>query len=318
MTSPLVTLAQAGVPPITGKSTAINGTEGTTGHHGGDSPWTGAGIDRSSPAAFAASCPHARCPSIWRAWDAYHRSKGWVGVAYSFGACPHGFILEGRGAGYRTAANGTNPGNATSHAVVAIMGEGDPLTDQCKVAWLDARALCRAHPTRGANEHLHPHDHWHSTGCPGSPMRSWLAAGAPAPQLAWTPPAGLPAQMAGPCAAVAVIPSGQGYILAGADGGVFTFGEALYFGSLPELGVTPNAPIVSAFVSPSGGGYTLVAADGGVFTFGDALYHGGLGGTHLNEPVIDATATASGGGYWMAGADAGVFTFGDAPFFGAA
>ncbi len=314
MTAPLVTLAQAGVPPITNRSTAINGTEGTTGHHGGPTPWSGSSIDRSSPAAFQASCPHSRCASIWRAWDAFHRSKGWAGIAYNYGACPHGFMFEGRGAGYRSAAQGTNAGNATSHAVVAIIGEGDPLTDANKAAWLNARDLCRRGP-RAANEKLHPHSDWHPTSCPG-PLTPWLAAGAPAPNQEWTPPP--PAQMASPLAAFAPIPSGRGYILVGTDGGVFTFGEALYFGSLPELGVVPNKPIVAAAVTPSGGGYWLAAADGGIFAFGDALYAGGLGGVALNEPIVDFDATPSGGGYWMAARDAGVFTFGDAPFLGAA
>jgi hypothetical protein len=315
VTAPLVTLAQAGVPPLTSRSTAIDGTEGTTGHYGGDSPWTGANIDRSSAPAFQASCPHSRCASIWRAWDAYHRSKGWAGIAYNYGACPHGFIFEGRGAGYRSAAQGTNAGNAHSHAVVYIAGEGDPLTDAAKQAWLDARELCRRGP-RAANDKLHRHKDWHTTGCPGDPMSAWITAGAPAPQLAWTPPP--PVQMAGPLAAMAAIPSGRGYILVGADGGVFTFGEALYFGSLPELGVVPNKPIVAAAVTPSGGGYWLAAADGGVFAFGDALYVGGLGGVALNQPVRDFDPTPSGGGYWMAATDAGVFAFGDAPFLGAA
>lgn len=319
MTSPVVTLAQAGVPAMTGRSTTINGSEGVTGHHGGDTPWTGAGIDRSSPAAFAASCPHARCASIWRAWDAYHRSKGWVGIAYNYGACPHGFIFEGRGAGYRSAAQGTNAGNAASHAVVVLLGEGDPLPDAAKKAWLDARQLCRSHPTRAANERLHPHNDWHSTGCPGSPVRAWLAAGAPDPNLVWAPPPshGAP-QMNARCAAMAATPSGRGYILVGEDGSVFTFGDAMFFGSLPGIPLRPNAPIVAASISPSGGGYTLVGADGGVFTFGDARYSGGLGGIALNEPVTDFDLSPTGAGYWMAAGDGGVFTFGDAVFAGAA
>jgi hypothetical protein len=42
-------------------------------------------------------------------------------------------------------------------------------------------------------------------------------------------------------------PTGKGYWLVGADGGVFTFGDAAYLGSLPaELatgGVTPTAAV---------------------------------------------------------------------------
>lgn len=302
MTSPIVTLAQCGIAPIVGKSTAINGSEGDTGHYGGDPlggfPWD-----------------HSRCPSIWRAWDAFHRSKGWAGVAYNYGVCHHQFIFEGRGAGFRSAAQGTNAGNATSYAVVAMIGAGEPLTDAHKLAWLDARALLMAGP-RPASAKIHTHDDWHSTSCPGDPLRAWIKAGAPSPIAAWTPPA--PAHMSEPCTAFARTPSGQGYILVDAKGGVFTFGDAMFFGSLPGIGVVPNKPIVAAAISPSGGGYALVGADGGVFAFGDFRYSGGLGAVALNKPVSDFDVTPSGAGYWMAAEDAGVFAFGDAPYLGSA
>lgn len=303
MTSPLVTLAQAGIPPMTSRSTSINGSEGVTFHYGG-------------PAVGGFPWPHSRCPSIWRAWDSYHRSKGWVGIAYNYGACPHGFMFQGRGAGYRSAAQGTNAGNLTSHAVCYIAGAGEPLTDAGKQALLDARDLCRQHPTRGANDVVHRHYDWHSTACPGDPIARWVDDGAPAPGLVWAPPPQV--QLGTPLAALAPTPTGAGYLLVGTDGGVFTFGDAMYFGSLPELGLVPNAPIVGAAVSPSGGGYALCGADGGVFTFGDFPYLGGLGGMALNEPVSDFAMTPTGAGYWMGALDAGVFTFGDAVFAGSA
>jgi hypothetical protein len=306
VSAPVITRAQAGLPAFSSLSTSINGTEGVTFHYGGPPnggfPWS-----------------HSRCLTIWKAWDAFHRSKGWVGIAYNYGACIHGFVLEGRGAGYRSAAQGTNAGNATSHAVCYIAGEGEPLTDAAKSALLTARGLCRSHATRGANDRTHDHDDWHSTACPGSPLRDWRAAGLPDPVLAWTPPTAVGApQLGSPLAAFAATPSGRGYIEVGADGAVHTFGDAMYWGSLTELGLTPNAPLIGAAITPSGGGYWLAGADGGVFCFGDAPYLGGLGGMQLNEPVTEFVRTPSGAGYWMAAKDAGVFTFGDAVFAGAA
>jgi hypothetical protein len=111
-------------------------------------------------------------------------------------------------------------------------------------------------------------------------------------------------------------PDDKGYWLVGADGGVFTFGDAGFYGS---LGATPlNAPIVGIAATPDGKGYWLVAADGGVFTFGDASFYGSMGVTPLNGPVVGMAATADGRGYWLVADDGGVFTFGDAAFLGAA
>lgn len=65
---------------------------------------------------------------------------------------------------------------------------------------------------------------------------------------------------------------GDGYIIVAADGGVFGFGGAPFFGSLG--GVALSHPIVTAVVTPTGLGYHLMGRDGGVFSFGDAKYSG--------------------------------------------
>ncbi len=74
--------------------------------------------------------------------------------------------------------------------------------------------------------------------------------------------------------AIAPTPDGKGYWLAQAGGGVYSFGSAGFFGSLPGLGVTPTAPIVGMAATADGRGYWLVGADGGVFAFGDASFAG--------------------------------------------
>ena len=111
---------------------------------------------------------------------------------------------------------------------------------------------------------------------------------------------------------------GAGYWLVAADGGVFTFGDAPFFGSIPGRNISLNAPVVGMARTPSGKGYWLVAGDGGVFTFGDAPFFGSIPGTNtsLNAPVVGMAATPSGKGYWLVAGDGGVFTFGGAPFFG--
>jgi hypothetical protein len=65
---------------------------------------------------------------------------------------------------------------------------------------------------------------------------------------------------------------GGGYWLVGADGGVFSFGDAHFYGSMG--GQRLNEPVVGMAATPDGGGYWLVGADGGVFSFGDAHFYG--------------------------------------------
>ena len=108
--------------------------------------------------------------------------------------------------------------------------------------------------------------------------------------------------------------SGPGYWLLGADGGVFTFGEAEFFGSTG--GIRLNQPAVAMAATPDGEGYWFAAADGGVFTFGDAGFLGSTGSIRLNQPIVGMAATPSGQGYWLVARDGGIFAFGDAGFHG--
>ncbi|HEV7865338.1 MAG TPA: hypothetical protein VGR20_21760, partial [Acidimicrobiia bacterium] len=98
------------------------------------------------------------------------------------------------------------------------------------------------------------------------------------------------------------------------DGGIFTFGDAAYAGSLGNLRL--NRPIVGMASTPTGAGYWMVASDGGIFTFGDARFYGSTGGIKLKERIAGMASTATGAGYWLVAADGGVFTFGDAAFKG--
>ena len=70
-----------------------------------------------------------------------------------------------------------------------------------------------------------------------------------------------------PVVGMASTPDGGGYWLVAADGGVFSFGDAGFYGSMGGHG--PRRSRWWAWPPPAdGGGYWLVAADGGVFTFG--------------------------------------------------
>jgi hypothetical protein len=149
-----------------------------------------------------------------------------------------------------------------------------------------------------------------ASAAPGDAANSVRAFGAP--DLG--PAAGL--QLNAPVLDIAAHPNGNGYWLVSGDGGVFTFGDAHFFGSTGGLPL--KAPAIGMAASRDGNGYWIAATDGGVFSFGNAGFMGSLGSLHLNSPVLSITATPSGRGYWLTAADGGVFAFGDAEFHGSA
>ena len=259
---------------------------------------------------------HAACDDVVRSIQNFHMDgQGWVDIAYSFLPCMHGYVYEGRGWGTRTAANGTNAGNAQYHAVCFLGGDKadrDDVTDAGRLALHSVIAEGKAKYPHAWE--VRPHSDFRSTACPGNEIRDWLRAGMPVNEVGARPadmPTGLIVVNSPP---VALMGSASGgYWIVCEDGGVFNFGGAGFFGSLG--GVQLNAPIIDMASSPSGQGYILFSADGGVFTFGDAEFSGSLGGVTLNQPVVDAAITADGTGYWLLGRDGGIFAF-DAPYGG--
>jgi hypothetical protein len=117
-----------------------------------------------------------------------------------------------------------------------------------------------------------------------------------------------------PIVGMAATTDGGGYWEVASDGGIFSFGDAGFHGS---MGGTPlNEPIVGMARTTDGGGYWEVASDGGIFSFGDAPFFGSTGGLHLDAPIVGMDPTPDGGGYWLVASDGGVFSYGDAAFFG--
>jgi hypothetical protein len=106
-------------------------------------------------------------------------------------------------------------------------------------------------------------------------------------------------------------PSGRGYWMVGSDGGIFSFGDAKFFGSMGDKRL--NKPVMSMVPDPDGAGYWLVASDGGIIAF-QAPFYGSMGSTRLNKPV--SAMVGGPGGYLMVGQDGGIFSFGTVPFYG--
>ncbi len=115
----------------------------------------------------------------------------------------------------------------------------------------------------------------------------------------------------------AFTPGRNGEWLVAADGGVFAFGDAKFYGSM--AGKHLNAPIVGMASTFTGHGYWLVAADGGVFAFGDAPFYGSVPGAPasewLGQPIVRIVATprdyhAGPWGYNLTTAEGTVYAFG--------
>ena len=101
-----------------------------------------------------------------------------------------------------------------------------------------------------------------------------------------------------PVVGMAATPDGKGYWLVAADGGIFSYGSARFYGSTGAIHL--NQPVVGMAATADGLGYWLVASDGGLFSFGSAPFYGSTGAIHLNQPVVGMAATPDGTatGWW--------------------
>jgi hypothetical protein len=115
-----------------------------------------------------------------------------------------------------------------------------------------------------------------------------------------------------PLVGIAPTPRGRGYWLLARDGGIFTYGNARFFGSTGNLRL--NKPVVGIASAPRGRGYWLVASDGGVFCFGDARFAGSGAGSGLT--FLGLVPSATGNGYLLTTRDGRVFAYGDARRYG--
>ncbi|MFA9432902.1 MULTISPECIES: N-acetylmuramoyl-L-alanine amidase [unclassified Egicoccus] len=111
---------------------------------------------------------HAQCIATWLSWQRFHMdSRGWADLAYTLGVCQHGYVFAGRGAGLRTAANGSNDGNLRFYAIVWIGGARQTPTALALAAIDWAIAELRR---LGAGDRVVRHADLNSTGCPGDPL----------------------------------------------------------------------------------------------------------------------------------------------------
>jgi hypothetical protein len=108
-------------------------------------------------------------------------------------------------------------------------------------------------------------------------------------------------------------PNNAGYWLVGADGTIYTFGNAPT--TLGNGVGRLSSSVVALATTPTGEGYYMFAQNGQVAAFGDAL--GNLGSASAPSPIVFGQSTSTGQGYWEFSTTGGVYSFGDAPYEGA-
>lgn len=107
---------------------------------------------------------HSACRSYWKATREFHMgpARGWLDVGYSFGVCPHGVVLEGRGWQRQQAAQ---PGGNTTWTSATFMSGPDEKPTAAQVeAFRELRAWLRG---KGLAAAIRPHGSFVSTDCPG-------------------------------------------------------------------------------------------------------------------------------------------------------
>lgn len=117
---------------------------------------------------------HTACVAYWRNTRKFHMGpkRGWSDIGYSFGVCPHGYVLEGRGLNKAQAAQ--PGGNTTWYSCTFMSGDHEKPTDKQVQAFLRLRAWLRS---KGVGAAVSYHGKFISTSCPGSSLRGMVTRG---------------------------------------------------------------------------------------------------------------------------------------------
>lgn len=148
---------------------------------------------------------HSGCRAMWTQIRNSHlanKKENYSDVAYSLAVCnAHGTVMEGRGAGKRTGANGNSELNYADYAIVVLIGdEGDTRpTPQCIVGIREAIHYLRTHK-RPCGKRIQGHRDGIATSCPGGPLYDLVGSGQLEPDR-YTPPTPSPAYAPFPGAA---------------------------------------------------------------------------------------------------------------------
>lgn len=131
-----------------------------------------------------ATLGHAACVAYWQSVRSYHTSvNGWADIGYSHGACPHGYVFEGRGLCRYQAAQGTTTGNSNYYSVTLMCGPTDTITPEQVNAVRQLREwLIEA---TGMGTAVLGHRDFVATLCPGDPLYGMVTSGVFAQPATW-------------------------------------------------------------------------------------------------------------------------------------
>jgi len=105
-----------------------------------------------------------------------------------------------------------------------------------------------------------------------------------------------------------------GYSILNTAGGIYSFGDASYWGNLIDHQYP--GPAVGLAETPGGHGYNILTTAGAIYSFGDANYFGNLLDHRYPGPATALSYTPRGGGYAILNSAGGIYTFGDAGYYG--
>ncbi|MEU6725453.1 N-acetylmuramoyl-L-alanine amidase [Nonomuraea wenchangensis] len=118
--------------------------------------------------------PHSACITYWKNTRRFHTgpSRQWVDIGYSYGACPHGFVFEGRGLLKTQAAQPS--GNTTWYSCTLMSGPDEQPTPEQINAVRELRAWLMGRGVAGA---VKGHRDFYSTDCPGNRLYQMVKDG---------------------------------------------------------------------------------------------------------------------------------------------
>lgn len=141
---------------------------------------------------------HTACRTYWKDTRNFHLGpeRGWRDIGYSYGVCPHGVVMEGRGFGKEQAAQ--PGGNTTWTSCTFMTGDHERPTAVALEAWKEFRAWLRG---KGVAAAVKGHRDFISTSCPGGPLYAMVKdgslTGSPPGPTKVTAPGGTPALRSG-------------------------------------------------------------------------------------------------------------------------